>query len=66
MNKPALSLTVPLRDGSRLEVGMTLVGDPAFPTPNEREIRRIPLVTEWPEIIAALTHMKFTITKVSE
>lgn len=49
-----------LPSGHRVRVRMTVFEEPLFPTPNEPEVTRVPLVTEWARIVGKMARMEFT------
>ena len=49
-----------LPSGHRVRARITVFEEPLFPTPNEKEISRVPLITEWARIVAKLAHLDFT------
>lgn len=48
-----------MKDGHQVRVKLCVFEDPKLPTPNEPEIARPPMITEWAEIVAHMAALKF-------
>lgn len=48
-----------LKDERQVRVKLCVFEDPKHPTPNEPEIARPPMITEWAEIVAHMAALKF-------
>ncbi len=59
----ALTCYLDLPGGRRVEVGMTVYEEPLFPTPNEPEIDRQPLLSEWADICGKLATLQISLVK---
>lgn len=60
----AMTCFIDLPAGRRVEIGMTVVEEPLFPTPGEPDQERVPMVHEWADICAALATMNISSIKL--
>ena len=49
-----------LPGGRSVCVALSVEEDPLIPTPQEPDVRRMPQIHEWPEILAGLMKFEFT------
>ena len=50
---------IELKGDRKARVKLCVFEEPKMPTPNESEIARPPLITEWAEIVANMAILKF-------
>lgn len=55
-----LTAWIALKSGAQVRVKLCTFEDSRIPTPQEPQIARHPHLTEWPEIVAAMTSLNFT------
>jgi hypothetical protein len=58
-----LTCYIDLPGGRRVEVGITVIAEPLFPTPNEPDIVRAPALHEWADICRKLATLQFSSIK---
>ena len=54
-----LTAWMELPGARRVRVRVTVFQEPNFPTPNEPEIERMPMVHEWADIVSRMERLDF-------
>lgn len=62
----AITCFIDLPGGRRVEVGITVIAEPLFPTPNEPEVERMPRLDEWADICGKLATLQFSSIKTKQ